>query len=439
MLTLLLCLSMSGCNAIGLDIESQLRPPKNNGQQEELQTALENYITQNSLRGERDSYLLKYPSSGQYRSAFILLDQAQPPVYVSPSASVDTAFSDMMGNFCLAFYRMDTENSLTHIHLLKKENGSWISMADVEGYGEEIEQIQFADLNGDTIPEVLIGWNLYNAKDSRLTIYSVTPQLQEYVHTDTYTHLVVNDITADGSDDLLLFSLDTVNNLSTVRLITLQNGNFITIDQTSIDPDILSFSHSVNVVFSDGNRGVFVDAYKDPQTTITELLIWKNGRLEAPFYSSESQITSLTARNASLFCNDVDEDGTVEWPMIVEEFDNASVRLWKTAWYYFDPSTQTAKHDFDSLVNLQDRFLLQLTDAFPKDFLTSYDEETRILTFSQNEQPFLKIQTTSSGKKSDLADKFVYFDNGQSLHYAVWKDDLLSITTEEFRYLFSAL
>lgn len=39
-----LTIVFSGCTAIGIDVESQLRPPKNNGEQELLQNALDTYI-----------------------------------------------------------------------------------------------------------------------------------------------------------------------------------------------------------------------------------------------------------------------------------------------------------------------------------------------------------------------------------------------------------
>ena len=443
LLSLFLCLLMSGCNAIGLDVENQLRPPKNNGQQEELRMALENFIAQNNERGEVTPYLLKYPSAGQYRSAFLLLDQVQSPVYVSPNDSSPSSYLDTIAEYCLAFYRLDIENSPTHINLLKKSNGSWTSISDVEGYSEEIAQVNFADTTGDSIPELLIGWNLYNAKDKRLCVYSIAPQLTEEAYTDSYTHLTVCDMTGDDVDDLLLFNSDAVAGKCTARLFSHTDGRLALFGTVPLDPAILQFQESTNVIFPNGFRGVYIDAYKDPKTTITELILWNGNQLLSPFYSNELQITSLTAREASLHSCDIDEDGVVEWPLLEmidqSTSDEQTGVLWKVSWYYFDITTFTAKHDFDSIVNREENYLLQLTDVFPTDFTAKHFDENHLLVLLENDQPFLKIQVTESGKKTDLEEGLVYFDASDSRHYATWYSDSLSISMEEFRYLFTIL
>jgi hypothetical protein len=99
-LVFLMTLSLCGCTAIGIDVESQLRPPKNNGEQEMLRNALDSYVLQNKM----SKYSLKYPSEGDYLSSFILLDEVTFPTYVAPEElqPVSTLSPDAK-NFCVAF------------------------------------------------------------------------------------------------------------------------------------------------------------------------------------------------------------------------------------------------------------------------------------------------------------------------------------------------
>ena len=64
--------ALSGCSAVGLDVENKLRPPKGTGEQEAIQQALETYIRK--YVDNSGSYLLKYPQSGEHRSAFLVDD-----------------------------------------------------------------------------------------------------------------------------------------------------------------------------------------------------------------------------------------------------------------------------------------------------------------------------------------------------------------------------
>lgn len=83
----LCALLLSGCNALGLDVEDYLRPPKSTGEQEAIQQALETYIEAHAEKGGVTDYILKYPKEGSYRSAFILVDQVQPNRLGNLSAS----------------------------------------------------------------------------------------------------------------------------------------------------------------------------------------------------------------------------------------------------------------------------------------------------------------------------------------------------------------
>lgn len=436
-----LTIVFSGCTAIGIDVESQLRPPKNNGEQELLQNALDTYIAQSKI----NKYSLKYPGEGKYLSSFILLDEVRLPVYTAPEelqpVSVLSAEAE---NFCVAFYQPSIEGSKAHIHLLQQTEEGWVSVADVEGRGDTIAQVDFADVDGDSFPELLVGWNLYNTKDKILYVYSIKESLKTISMSEIYTSMIVSDLTIDGADDLFLLSVDPFDNMLTARLISYRDNRLTAIGDTKVDSDILSIGDSFTAVFSKDLRGIFLDVYKDPNTTVTELVLWEDVFLWTPFYSLSAQMNALTARPFALSCRDIDDDGVVEWPTLTElsvgEDFRADALCWKTSWYSYDPALPGTVLDFKSVVNTNDGYLLRLSDAFPEEFSISYDKKTRVLEFlttlDDETVPFLKIQTTTSGKKSDLLDDFSYFDSFDSLHFAIWHNKDFAITTEEIRYLF---
>ncbi len=420
-----------------------MRPPINAGDQEALHTALENYIADNHTVHD---YTLKYPVDGAYFSAFILLSNAKAATYISEKNTDTTQYNtEQLADYCVVFYRLNVENSKTHIHLLKKTDGVWGTIADKVGYGEEIAQVEFADLDGDCFPELLVGWNAYNTKDKRLTIYSVTDSLTPIALQNYYRALRVADLTGDDAEDIVLFSTSDTNGSAVATIYAFRNDMFESVGSAKIDHAIQRFGTSYNVEFADGERGIFVDAYKDPETTVTELIVWKNEELVSCFYDPNTLMNTITAREGTLSCADIDGDGVIEWPQVsLFTQDNQAdtvLPLKKTEWYYYDPATDAICLDFDSVICEADNYMLRITDEWPASYSASYDEGQRILSFFTEDEgkkiPFLKIQTTTSGKKADLIEDMVYFDSTDSLYYAVWYDETMPFTMEEIHYLFT--
>ena len=141
-----------------MDVETLLRPPHPTGEQKKIQQALEKYINSEKKGKTPDvdfGYVLKYPKSGDYRSAFVLKDL--------DSDGVEEA---------IVFYGQSGERSNVYLNLLKKTDEGWQSIYDVEGVSPDIDRIQFGDMNADGISEIFTGWNIVNVKDNLLWVSS---------------------------------------------------------------------------------------------------------------------------------------------------------------------------------------------------------------------------------------------------------------------------
>ncbi len=446
-----LCFVLCGCQAIGIDVENQMRPPKNNGEQEPLQNALELYIQENTAKGEKSNYALKYPLEGEYRSSFLLFNQIKAPTIIQPQTenAGSTPKNEALNDYVVAFYRMDTEGAKTHINLLKRENGSWISAADVGGYSEEIAQVDFGDLNGDGFPELIVGWNLYNSNDKRLTIYDVKNGLTLLSSDKIYTTFLIHDFTADAAADIVLLNAAPSEHTASARLFSYQNHQLVLQDLVMLDGGIQRFEQVLVAMPEPGVFSIYADGYKDPHTLVTELIYWKDGRLAAPFHDTVSGLTGETARELLVYCNDVDEDGRVEIPLSTRlpgyETADATQAFWKTTWYSYDITTGELTRKFDSVVNSNDEYVLKLSSHWPETFTVYYHAETRVMSFCEttdSQTVFLEIQANTTGKTADLQEGFTYFDSTGSPYYAVRRKegtDGFTLSMTEVQYLFSVL
>lgn len=436
-----LCLLLSGCNVIGLDVENQLTPPQNDKEQYAMQTALYDYL-------QSYDFTLTYPTGGEYQAPFIVLNQIKQTEILSPQTESEAVIPDSvtLGNWGVVFYRWNINNAKTKIHLLKKgEDGAWKTVADVEGYSENVAEVNFADLNGDGFPELLVGWNMYNTTDKRLAVYRMDRKLSAVAFEKAYTELRCADMTDDGAADLLLFNVNSGQAEVKAQLYSYVKNKMQYRGETSLDSGIKRIGASVVAALSPSVNGIFADCQKDADTTVTELIYWNNSTLESPLSDDQSHLNTATARENGLSCQDFDGDGVVEWPVSKRLNGDETVALetaiWKTDWMAYDFRSAKAERKFGSVVNLTDSYMLRLRDEWNEATVTfAYDHETQILSVCKinSDTPFLQLLATHSDTKIVLPKGFSYFDGLDTWQYAVWVDTD-TITLEEAQYLFVVL
>ncbi len=438
---------LTGCNAIGLDVETQLMPPENGGEQEAIRTALDEYISTHTQAGQNTEYTLKYPSGGRYLSAFIMLDRIEEHTVYSGYTKTEPSPSADAPKAALAFYRRNDENALVHINLLQcGKDGSWRSIADVEGKGESVNQVEFGDLNNDGVPELLVGWPLYNTKDSRLAVYDMDDGLAPRQFSGTYTDLVVADVTADGADDLLLLSIANGVKMVTAQLFSFRSNNEIISGVTMLDSGIVRFGdHITTSLFSGNSNGVYIDCYKEQDAMITELICWQDNKLLAPLCDQTTMLNTETSREVPLASRDIDGDGIVEWPITTRmpgfETTDPQTTLWYAEWRSYSFYSDYINKEFFSIIPGEEGYMLRLRNEWNY-WPMAYNPSTHVLTLYRNTMgdAVFRIGTFPIAEKDKLPEGYMLLEERRDVCYAViieGEDEVISV--EEIRYLFNVL
>lgn len=280
-------------------VESLLRPPKNAGENAEIQMAFEESVA--------DQYSLRSPLSGDYRSSFILVD-----------------LNDDGEEEVVVFYNKSSAVETIRMNILHLTNGEWKSIADFESFHSDVHMVDFADLYGDGNKEIIVGWSAYDQElNKTLCVYKIDFSQQEHmidkVFSKKYADYMVCDIDNDSKSDILLFE-KTSN--APIRGIKASYLNFKTkrvyiSGEYVLDPNINSV---VSVCFDNDPvnnfKRFYVDGYKADSGITTDVFYWNNNEKNFNRFNNDKSVSlvTLASRTTNVCCSDIDSDSLIEIP-----------------------------------------------------------------------------------------------------------------------------
>lgn len=359
-----------------------MRPPRLSGENSGIQEAFER-ATQNK------SVQIKTPTSGAYRSAYVLYD-----------------FDGDDTQEAITFYR-DTEDETTaYMHVLDFNGTRWESVADIKGKGSEVYEIDFCDMNGDGRQEIVVCWSLFESTGGRvLTVYTprvneTTVSLRELAQ-EPFTQMLPMDVNADGRDEIFLMLITTEfgANRTICRVLAMDDEfGIYAMDSLELVPALSVLSlQAANM--QEGTAVVYADCVLNESIAVTEVVYWDTAShcLRAPLTEDNRALVPQTARSASLSCMDVDADGVPEIPTqqfysnAVTAVGNERQTLPLTVWLSFDGSA--LQETTSALMLSGASCAFQLTAAELQSLTVVYEPAAQICSF---------YRQLSDGTRGDL-------------------------------------
>lgn len=350
-------LTLAACGAFDPSIDNLLTPPKQEGDIYPIQQALESFAG--------GAITLKYPVSGEYRSAFVLQDV--------DGDGVEEA---------LAVYSTNADGTVTmHLNLIVREDEKWVSKSDMSIVGNGIDRLEFADLDGDGKQEIVVGWMIYGAVDKQVAVYSLDGGSLIQRALEKYTDFLCEDLSGRGRQELVVLNLNTGDRLASAKVYSVDPGGVSETGSALLDGGATSYSAPVVSSLPDGRRAVFVDAVKG--TGMLTEIIWFDGERLMSLCDPETKETSLTYRASSVASRDFNGDGVIDIPLMSllqstagrEEAD----RVYVTEWNTFDGQTMTCF--LSAFMNYSDGYYLAIPDDWRDTVFLARKTDSRLRVF----------------------------------------------------------
>lgn len=381
-LLLTICLTFSACDFDIVSVDNLMRPPKLSGESRYLQAAFEKTV------GESETVIMKNPITGNNRSSYLLYD--------IDGNGVDEA---------LVFYSDYSVDEYAYFCLFKQANDEWVPVADIKGRADEIYEVDFSDINGDGVYEILVSWTTFSSTNSYvfdnfsnnkryLTVYSYNGSNAALIFSDFFSEMLVEDFNGDGSEEIFTVNIDLSKSKerSMGRIISFDSGYAVVHDTSFIMTSFINvFNLITDTVDKDGEKHtrIYVDGGISESGIVTEVVdvLHSDFEITLPLYESNTSENLLTLRDTRIFSNDIDCDGVVEIPTTVPLTGGVIIRgdgeergqLRMTLWSEIDKNILV--DDIKCVYNANYSYIFKFPDEWINKIAPVYNVKNATLTF----------------------------------------------------------
>ena len=331
----LMCVVFSGCDIINNNTEL-VAPPELTGETSLIADAL--------YKSVGADVNLKYPASGDRRSAIVLED-----------INGDGAFE------AFAFYSTsDDEMTTMHINVICQRDGEWVSASDKTMVAMGVESVDFCDLNNDGVEEIIVGWEVNGNTGKQLCVFAFEQDDLTQLVLQAYTDFMCCDIDNNGVNEIFVHLLNTAEKTNKAMIFTYDENGMAQTAGCVMDGNVKSTEKPILSTLSNGQKAIYIDEIKGVGA-VTEVLYMLKGQLVNPLLDTVNSFENIsTLRAAALTTKDINADEVLEVPVASDlpNAGNTDEKLYYTNWCSFNGEKLSVK--LITVVNTVDGYYLAL-------------------------------------------------------------------------------
>jgi len=204
------------------------------------------------------------------------------------------------------------------IFVFAKRDGVYTNIASMEFPGTAFEQVEYGNIDQRPGQELVVGRQMGNEVLHALSVYSFATGAQETILTAGYTRFLTVDLNADGAQDVFILRPGGDEASGVAELYCHANGQIERSNEAAMSMPVDRLKRIATGGMCRGTQAVFVASNYDEDTIITDVYTVVDGRFTNVSLSTESGTSVKTMRNYYVYGDDLDGDGLIELPALVE-------------------------------------------------------------------------------------------------------------------------
>lgn len=313
---------------------------------------------------------------------------AEGAEYTSPAAgtnlqSVQLVDLDGDGNEeALAFFRSSSEESPLKIYIFRSDGESYEQAAIIDGSGTSIHSIQYVDMDGNGIQEILVVWRV-SAEVQTMCVYSMADLQPVQLMTSPYARYEVVDLDDDGVQELLVVHSDEAESGATLADYYDWDGRSLLLQSTAkLSMSVAELQWVQTGALRGGETAVLVTGrvtgVEETSRAVTDILVYRQPDLTNIVLSSSTGVSSEIFRFLNLQPTDINDDGATEVPMPAAlPSYSPEEAYWKIYWRSYDAA---GKPDDEAVTyhNLTDSWYLLIPEEWDGHFTVTQDNTSNV-------------------------------------------------------------
>lgn len=289
LLLALAAILLCGCNVS--TVESMYTPPKRSQQHTNLQAAIDA-----AMSG------LEYyaPRSGENQQ------------------TVQSADLDGDGVVEHLLFARGTDEKPLKILIFRSAGESYTLSETIESFGSSFDQVEYVNIDDRPGLEMVVGRQISNQVVGAATVYTFSGGQAEQLMNGNYSNYLTCDLDEDKNSELILFHPgDAEEDNGVVEYYTYENGVMERSCEAAMSQPV---EHMKRIMFSklaDGSPAVYVASAVDENSMVTDAFAIVRGKFSNVVFSSDTDTNVKTLRNYYVYAADIDDDGIVELPDLV--------------------------------------------------------------------------------------------------------------------------
>ena len=205
-----------------------------------------------------------------------------------------------------------------HILVFREVDDEYVLCDTIQNAGAAFDVVQYARVDDRPGYELIVGHQVSEQVQRSVMVYSFIDGKSVSLLNANYTKFVTCDLNSDGRTGLLVLrpgETSEQNGISEVYAYV--NGVMERSNQASMSEPVEQIKRIITGKIHGGHPAVYVASAVDDNAIITDVFTFQNGRFANISFSNESGTSVQTLRNYFVYADDIDEDGVVELPDLI--------------------------------------------------------------------------------------------------------------------------
>ncbi len=242
----------------------------------------------------------------------------------------------------LLFAKGSTERPL-QIFIFSQQGEEYVLVDTIESNGTAFEQVEYIHMGDGGGYELVVGRQVSDQVVRSVSVYSMADGQMEQVLATSYSRFVCTDLDGDDLTELLILRPGESDSGSGVaELYYMADGIVQRWPEVNMSEPADQVKRIMVSRLNDGTPAVYVASDAGSSAIITDVYAVVEDAFVNVSFSNESGTSVQTLRNYYVYADDIDDDGVLELPSLIErpqtlELDNDSQEQYLIRWYAMMP------------------------------------------------------------------------------------------------------